>query len=154
MAALSSITVDEYTPGDAVVTREGFGNALRKLGEKNPHIVVLDGDVKDSTYTKLFAERIPERFFQCYIAEQNMVGTALGLAVNGKIPFAASFVCFLSRAADFVRMAGHTRPPHLVICGSHAGVSIGEDGPSQMGLEDWHCFAPCSAARCSIPAMP
>jgi transketolase len=139
-STLTGITVDEYTIGDAVATRQGFGNALRKLGEKNPHIVVLDGDVKNSTYTKLFAERIPERFFQCYIAEQNMVGTALGLAVNGKIPFAASFACFLTRAADFVRMAGHTRPAHLVICGSHAGISIGEDGPSQMGLEDLAMF--------------
>ena len=103
-------------------------------------IVVLDGDVGNSTYTKLFAGRIPERFFQGYIAEQNMVGAALGLAVSGKIPFAASFACFLTRAADFLRMAGHSRPPHLVICGSHAGVSIGEDGPSQMGLEDLALF--------------
>ena len=139
-ATLTGITVDDYTPGEMVATRQGFGNALRKLGENNPGIVVLDGDVGNSTYTKLFAERIPERFFQGYIAEQNMVGTALGLAVNGKIPFAASFACFLTRAADFLRMAGHSRPPHLVICGSHAGVSIGEDGPSQMGLEDLALF--------------
>jgi len=139
-AALTGITVDDYTPGEMVATRQGFGNALRKLGENNPGIVVLDGDVGNSTYTKLFAERTPERFFQGYIAEQNMVGTALGLAVNGKIPFAASFACFLTRAADFLRMAGHSRPPHLVICGSHAGVSIGEDGPSQMGLEDLALF--------------
>jgi transketolase len=139
-ATLTGITADEYTLGEAVATRQGFGNALRKLGENNPHLVVLDGDVKNSTYTKLFAERCPERFFQGYIAEQNMVGTALGLAVNGKVPFVATFACFLTRAADFVRMAGHTRPPHLVICGSHAGVSIGEDGPSQMGLEDLALF--------------
>jgi transketolase len=138
--AASPITVDEYTRGDAVATREGFGNALRKLGAKQPDIVVLDGDVKNSTYTKLFADQIPERFFEGYIAEQNMIGTALGLAVTGKIPFAATFACFLTRASDFVRMASHTRPPHLVICGSHAGVSIGEDGPSQMGLEDLALF--------------
>jgi transketolase len=72
--------------------------------------------------------------------------------VNGKIPFAASFACFLTRDADFLRMAGHSRPPHLVICGSHAGVSIGEDGPSQMASRIWRCFAPCSTVRCSIPA--
>ncbi|MGB7932299.1 MAG: transketolase, partial [Gammaproteobacteria bacterium] len=139
-ATLSGITVDEYTPGEMVATRQGFGNALRKLGENNPGIVVLDGDVGNSTYTGLFAERYPKRFFQGYIAEQNMVGAALGLAVNGKIPFAATFACFLTRAADFLRMAGHSRPPHMVICGSHAGVSIGEDGPSQMGLEDLALF--------------
>ncbi len=140
VAKLAGITVDEYTPGESVATRAAFGNALRKLGENNPQIVALDGDVMNSTYTKLFAEHFPERFFQGYIAEQNMVGTALGLAVNGKLPFAASFACFLTRAADFLRMAGHTRPPHLVICGSHAGVSIGEDGPSQMGIEDLALF--------------
>ncbi|MGD2055595.1 MAG: transketolase, partial [Gammaproteobacteria bacterium] len=139
-ATLAGISVEEYTPGETVATRKAFGNALRKLGENNPQVVVLDGDVGNSTYTRLFAERCPERFFQGYIAEQNMVGAALGLAANGKIPFAASFACFLTRAADFVRMAGHTRPPHLVICGSHAGVSIGEDGPSQMGLEDLALF--------------
>ena len=140
VAKLVGINVDEYTIGEAVATRAAYGNALRKLGENNPQIVALDGDVMNSTYTKLFAERIPVRFFQGYIAEQNMVGTALGLAVNGKLPFVASFACFLTRAADFVRMAGHTRPPHLVICGSHAGVSIGEDGPSQMGIEDLALF--------------
>jgi transketolase len=139
-ATLAGISVDDYTPGEMVATRQGFGNALRKLGENNPGIVVLDGDVGNSTYTNYFAERSPERFFQGYIAEQNMVGAALGLAVSGKIPFAASFACFLTRAADFLRMAGHSRPPHLVICGSHAGVSIGEDGPSQMGLEDLALF--------------
>jgi transketolase len=137
---LAGINVDEYTLGDKVATRKGFGNALRKLGENNAHIVVLDGDVGNSTFTKLFAEQIPERFFQCYIAEQNMVGAAIGLAVTGKLPYVATFACFLTRAADFIRMAGHSRPPHLVICGSHAGISIGEDGPSQMGLEDLALF--------------
>jgi transketolase len=139
-AMLTGISVDEYAPGDKIATRKGFGNALRKLGEHNPDIVVLDADVGNSTYTALFAEHCPERFFQCYIAEQNMVGAALGLAVNGKLPFVGTFACFLTRAADFIRMAGHSRPRHLVICGSHAGISIGEDGPSQMGLEDLALF--------------
>jgi transketolase len=136
----ATLHVDEYHPGDAVATRTAFGNALRKLADLDPRVVVLDGDVMNSTHTEDFAKAAPERFFQGYIAEQNMVGTALGLAVNGKLPVAATFACFLSRAADFVRMAGHTRPPHLVLCGSHAGVSIGEDGPSQMGLEDLALF--------------
>jgi len=129
-----------YQAGEKVATRKGFGNALKKLGGLMPQLVVLDGDVSNSTYTEFFAKSYPKRFFQSYIAEQNLVGTALGLAVSGKIPVAASFACFLSRAYDFIRMAGHSRPPHLVFCGSHAGVSIGEDGPSQMGLEDLAMF--------------
>ncbi|MGH8718521.1 MAG: transketolase [Burkholderiales bacterium] len=134
------IALEEYKAGDQVATRTAFGAALRKLGELCHDIVVLDGDVKNSTGTDEFAEAIPERFFQSYIAEQNMVGTALGLAVSGKIPIAASFACFLTRAADFIRMAGHSHPPQLIFCGSHSGVSIGEDGPSQMGLEDLALF--------------
>ena len=98
--------------------------------------MALDGDVKDSTRAQQFAEAFPERFFEGYIAEQNMAGTALGLAACGKIPFVATFACFLSRAYDFIRMAGHSPPQHLIFCGSHAGVSVGEDGPSQMGLAD------------------
>lgn len=129
-----------YEPGEKVATRKGFGDALKKLGGFMPGLVVLDGDVNNSTYTEYFARTYPKRFFQGYIAEQNMTGTALGLAVSGKIPVAATFACFLSRAYDFIRMAGHSRPPHLVFCGSHAGVSVGEDGPSQMGLEDLAMF--------------
>lgn len=130
----------QYKPGDAVATRDAFGNALQKLGKAMPELVVLDGDVKDSTRTQGFERAIPERFFQCYIAEQNMVGTALGLAVSGKLPCVATFACFLTRAYDFIRMAGYSQPRHLVFFGSHAGVSIGQDGPSQMGLEDIAMF--------------
>ena len=129
-----------YEPGEAVATRTAFGSALKKLGNINPDVVVLDGDVKNSTRTQEFAEAFPERFFESFIAEQNMLGTALGLAASGKIPYAATFACFLSRAYDFIRMAGHSHPQHLIYCGSHAGVSIGEDGPSQMGLEDIAMF--------------
>src|SRR5262249_34681275 len=121
-------------------TREAFGDALKKLGAVAPDVVALDGDVKNSTGTEAFAQAFPERFFESYIAEQNMAGTALGLASCGKIPYVVTFACFLSRAYDFIRMAGHSRPQHLVFCGSHAGVSIGEDGPSQMGLEDLAMF--------------
>jgi len=130
----------EYKKGDTVATRTAYGDALKKLGERIPEIVALDCDVKNSTYSEYFAEKFPSRFFEGYIAEQNMVGTALGLAVSGKIPYASTFACFLSRAYDFIRMAGHSRPPHMIICGSHAGISIGEDGPSQMGLEDLAMF--------------
>lgn len=137
--AFHPIAVD-YRPGDAVATRLAFGQALQALGDVLPELVVLDGDVKNSTYTELFKESFPERFFEGNIAEQNMVGTALGLGVSGRIPVAATFSAFMSRAYDFFRMASHTRPPHLVLCGSHAGVSIGEDGPSQMGLEDLAMF--------------
>jgi transketolase len=97
--------------------------------------VVLDGEVGNSTYTEDFEKVAPERFFQLYIAEQNMIGAAIGLQVVGKTPFAATFGAFLTRAYDFVRMAAVSRA-NLRLCGSHAGVSIGEDGPSQMALED------------------
>ncbi|MBA2483302.1 MAG: transketolase [Nitrosomonas sp.] len=129
-----------YELGQKEATRAAFGRALKKLGEINPYIVVLDGDVKNSTHTDEFAQVFPERFFESFIAEQNMAGMALGLAKSGKIPFVATFACFLTRAFDFIRMAAHSRPEHLVFCGSHAGVSIGEDGPSQMGLEDIAMF--------------
>ncbi len=129
-----------YKAGDTVATREGYGSALKKLGGLIPDLVALDGDVSESTRAKLFADTYPERFFECCIAEQNMVGVGLGLAASGKLPFVSTFACFLSRAADFIRMASHSRPPQLVFCGSHAGVSIGEDGPSQMGLEDIAMF--------------
>jgi transketolase len=135
----SRIEVD-YPPGAEVATREAYGHALQKLGALNPAVVALDGDVKNSTRSEFFAESYPERFFECHIAEQNMVGAALGLAACGKIPFVSTFACFLARGYDFIRMAGHSRPRHLVFCGSHAGVSIGEDGPSQMGLEDLAMF--------------
>jgi transketolase len=110
-----------YRRGEAVATRQAFGRALEKLGECSAYIIALDGDVKNSTGVEAFARRFPERFFEGYIAEQNMIGVALGLAVSGKTPFAATFACFLSRAYDFIRMAQYSRPPHLVVCGSHAG---------------------------------
>jgi transketolase len=122
--------------GTEVATREGFGHALRKLGDQVPRLVAIDGDVNNSTYTKFFADAFPERFFQGFIAEQNMVGVAAGLASSGFIPCVSTFAAFLSRAYDFIRMAGHSRLRHLVLNGSHAGIAIGEDGPSQMGLED------------------
>ncbi|MDA8384058.1 MAG: transketolase [Betaproteobacteria bacterium] len=129
-----------YALGQPVATRDAFGHALKKLGALHPDIVALDGDVQDSTRTKAFAKAYPSRFFEGYIAEQNMAGTGLGLAAGRKVPVVATFACFLSRAYDFIRMAGHSEPRHLVFCGSHAGISIGQDGPSQMGLEDLAMF--------------
>ncbi len=124
-----------YTLGQMVATREAYGDALVALGRSSPFIYALDGDVKNSTFAEKFAQAFPERFVECFIAEQNMVGAAVGLAETGKIPFTSSFACFLTRAFDFIRMAGIGRA-NIKLCGSHAGVSIGEDGPSQMGLED------------------
>lgn len=144
--------VPDYRLDEAVATRQAFGRALEKLGEADIEIVALDGDVKNSTGTESFAKRFPERFFESYIAEQNMIGVALGLAASGKVPYAATFACFLSRAYDFIRMAQYSRPPHLVVCGSHCGVSIGEDGPSQMGLEDLAMFRALIASTVLYPS--
>jgi transketolase len=129
-----------YQAGQDVATREAYGAALVKLGKVSPDVVVLDAEVKNSTFAEKFKDAFPDRFVECYIAEQNMAGAALGLATEGKIPFASTFACFLSRAFDQIRMAGYSRPRHLVFAGSHVGVSIGEDGPSQMGLEDLAMF--------------
>lgn len=124
-----------YKPGESVATREAFGTALAALGEANPLVVALDADVKNSTFTDKFGKQFPDRFFENFIAEQNMVGASAGLAACGKIPFAATFACFLTRAYDFIRMAAISQN-NIKLMGSHVGVSIGEDGPSQMGLED------------------
>jgi len=124
-----------YKPTDSVATREAFGTALVALGDANPLVVGLDADVKNSTFTDKFGKQFPHRFFEHFIAEQTMVGAAVGLAACGKIPFAATFACFLTRAYDFIRMAAISHA-NIKLMGSHVGVSIGEDGPSQMGLED------------------
>src|SRR4029079_395052 len=109
--------------------------ALAKLGQADPRVVALDADVKNSTFSDRFEKVLPDRFYQNFIAEQVMVGAAMGLAARGAIPFPSTFACFLSRAADFIRMAAISQVG-IKMAGSHAGVSIGEDGPSQMALED------------------
>jgi transketolase len=109
------------------------------LGGVDPRVVALDADVKNSTFSERFEKVYPERFYQMFIAEQAMIGVAMGLASRGAIPFPSTFACFLERAADFVRMAGISNLG-LKLAGSHAGVSIGEDGPSQMALEDLAMF--------------
>lgn len=124
-----------YKPGDTAATREAFGVALEALGAVNPLVVGLDADVKNSTYTEKFGKKFPNRFFENFIAEQNMLGAAAGLAACGKIPFVATFAAFFTRAYDFIRMAAISQS-NIKLVGTHVGVSIGEDGPSQMGLED------------------
>ena len=124
-----------YKAGDSVATREAFGNALVRIGEADLRVVAMDGDTKNSTYSDKFCKKFPDRFTECFIAEQNMVGVATGFAARGKVPFASTFACFLTRAFDQIRVAGISMA-NLKLVGSHVGVSIGEDGPSQMGLED------------------
>jgi transketolase len=118
-----------------VATREAFGAAITRLGANDDRIVALDADVGNSTFSEKFEQQHPKRFFEAYIAEQLMIGAAMGLAARGAIPFPSTFAAFLNRASDFIRMAaiGHN---NVKMAGSHAGVSIGEDGPSQMALED------------------
>src|SRR4029077_12731622 len=115
-----------YTLGDLVATREAYGTALAKLAEADPRVVALDADVKNSTFSDRFEKVAPERFYQNFIAEQVMVGAAMGLAARGAIPFPSTFACFLSRAADFDRMSAISGVG-VKMAGSHAGVSIGED---------------------------
>jgi transketolase len=124
-----------FQVGEKVATRTAFGKALAAVGGSDASVVVLDGEVADSTRTEFFAEVHPERFFECYIAEQQMIATAVAMHVRGWRPFAATFAAFLTRAYDFIRMAAIGRA-NLRLSGSHAGVEIGQDGPSQMGLED------------------
>src|SRR5687767_7083237 len=131
----STLTLPSYEPGTSEATRTAFGDALVALGKARGGVVAIDGEVGNSTYSELFAKEVPDRFVQAYIAEQQMVALAIGMQVRGWKPFAATFAAFLSRAYDFVRMAAVSRA-NFAVAGSHAGVSIGEDGPSQMGLED------------------
>src|SRR5439155_27041593 len=116
-----------------VGTRTAYGEALAALGTARADVVVLDGEVSNSTYAEDFKKAAPERFFEMYIAEQQMVAAAVGMQVVGFVPFASTFAAFLTRAYDFIRMAAISRA-NVRLCGSHPGVSIGEDGPSEMAL--------------------
>ena len=138
--ALHSVRADHlelprYDRGDDVPTRDAFGQALAALGSARGDVVALDGEVGDSTRTEFFAKEHPDRYFECYIAEQQLVGAAVGLAARGWVPYASTFAAFFTRAYDFIRMAA-VSGAGINLVGSHAGVSIGQDGPSQMGLED------------------
>jgi transketolase len=121
--------------GDMIATREAFGTALLRIGEVDERIVAVDGDTKNSTYSDKFFKKFPKRSTECYIAEQNMVGVATGYSTRGKVPFASTFACFFARAYDQIRMAAISMA-NVKLVGSHVGVSIGEDGTSQMALED------------------
>ncbi|EHR53275.1 transketolase [Saccharomonospora marina XMU15] len=134
-----SLELPVYSTGEQVATRTAFGEAITALGKVRSDIVVLDGEVGDSTRSQFFEREHPQRFFQFYIAEQQLVAAAVAMQVRGWVPYAATFAAFLSRAYDFVRMAA-VSGADLCLVGSHAGVSIGQDGPSQMGLEDLAMF--------------
>ncbi|MYS22668.1 transketolase [Streptomyces sp. DvalAA-14] len=152
-----------YDLGDSVATRTAFGEALTVTGTRREDVVVLDGEVGDSSKAELFAKEHPERYIECYIAEQQLIGTAVGVGVCGWTPYAGTFAAFLTRAYDFLRMAAISRSD-LNVFGSHAGVGIGEDGPSQMALEDLAMMRaihgstvlyPCDANQTArlVPAM-
>jgi transketolase len=134
-ADYSKMPAPAYKLGDLVATREAWGTGLAALGAVDPRVVALDADVKNSTFSDRFEKAHPGRFYEFFIAEQAMVGAAMGLASRGAIPFPSTFACFLTRASDFIRMAGISAL-NVKLAGSHAGISIGEDGPSQMALED------------------
>ena len=134
-AKRSPLAPPAYARGDSVATREAFGAAIARLGAADERIIALDADVGNSTFSEKFEHEHPKRFYECFIAEQVMIGAAMGLAARGAIPFPSTFAAFLSRAADFIRMAAISNV-NIKMAGSHAGVSIGEDGPSQMALED------------------
>ena len=134
-AAKKPVELPKYALGSTEATRRAYGDALKALGAANPDVLVVDGEVSNSTYADGFGKAYPDRFFEQYIAEQQLVAAAIGMSVRHKIPFASTFAAFFSRAYDFIRMAAISRA-NIRLCGSHAGVSIGEDGPSQMALED------------------
>ena len=156
-------TIGNFDVGKEYATREVFGDVLAKLGDANNEIYALDGDVMNSTFTQTFKKAHEDRFVECYIAEQNMVSVAAGLSRMGKTPFVATFAAFLTRSADQIRMA-RVSEANIKFVGSHVGVSIGEDGPSQMGLEDISLFGtlpgtvvlqPCDAVSTAklVPEM-
>lgn len=130
-----ALKLPAYERGAAVATRRAYGDALAALGDARADVVALDGEVSNSTCAEVFAKAHPDRFFEMFISEQQMIAAAVGMSACGYVPFASTFAAFMSRAYDFIRMAAISRAK-IRLCGSHAGVSIGEDGPSQMGLED------------------
>lgn len=139
-----------YEPGDKVATRVAYGNGLARIYPAFPDIVSLDAEVSNSTMAETFKKKYPERFMEMFVAEQNMVGAALGLSRRGKIPFVSTFAAFMSRAYDQIRMCQYS-DANIKFVGSHAGVSIGEDGPSQMGLEDLAFFRTISDCQVLYP---
>jgi transketolase len=134
-----TVELPTYELGEEVATRKAYGDALKALGDGRGDVVALDGEVSNSTFAEIFAKAHPERYFEMYIAEQQLVAAAVGIQVRDWKPFASTFAAFFTRAYDFIRMAAISRA-NIKLSGSHAGVSIGEDGPSQMALEDLAAF--------------
>jgi transketolase len=140
-----------FEVGEEVATRKAYGEALKTLGDARGDVIALDGEVSNSTYSEIFRDAHPDRYVELYIAEQQLVATAVALQRRGWKPFGSTFAAFLTRAYDFVRMAAVSRA-ELKLCGSHAGVSIGEDGPSQMGLEDLAAFRAVHSSTVLYPS--
>ena len=140
-----------YKVGQSVATREAYGVGLKNLAAVNPRVYAIDGDVENSTFAETLQKAFPDRLIEGYIAEQNMVSLGVGMAAQGLVPFVATFACFLSRAYDQVRMAAISRSS-IKLCGSHCGISIGEDGPSQMALEDLAMFRAIPGATVFYPS--
>jgi len=148
-----ALELPSWQHGEEVATRRAYGEALAALGAARGDVVALDGEVSNSTYAEIFAEAHPDRYFEMYIAEQQMLAAAVGLQVRNWVPFASTFAAFLSRAYDFIRMAAISRA-NIRLCGSHAGVSIGEDGPSQMALEDLAMMRAVHGSTVLYPSDP
>lgn len=141
----------QYRLGEGVAPRVAIGRGLVRLAKAIPRMIVIDGEVKNSTETEIFAKKFPGRFIEGYIAEQNIVGMAIGLAARGKLPVSATFAAFWTRAFDQLRMASYAGT-HQVVIGTHAGVHIGQDGVSQMGLQDIALFASLERSAILYPA--
>ncbi len=151
LAAPASYPAISYNLGDKIATREAYGAALVRVGGANPAVVAMDGDTKNSTYSEKFFKQFPDRFTECFIAEQNLVAVAIGFGTRGHVPFASTFATFFTRAADQIRVAGISSA-NLKLVGSHVGISIGEDGPSQMALEDIALFRSVQGSSVLYPA--
>jgi transketolase len=135
----AEVRLPSWSPGELVATRRAYGEALRAVGAAESRVVAMDGEVGNSTYSELFRDAFPERYFEMFVAEQQMVAAAIGLQARRRIPFASTFAAFWTRAHDFIRMAAISRAD-IRLVGSHTGVTVGEDGPSQMALEDIAMF--------------
>jgi transketolase len=149
----AALELPRYELGGKEATRKAYGEALTALGRARGDVVALDGEVSNSTFSEIFRDAIPERYFEMYIAEQQMAAAAVGMQVRGWKPFASSFAAFWTRAYDFIRMAAVSRA-NIRVTGSHAGVSIGEDGPSQMALEDLAAFRAVWSSTVLYPSDP
>jgi transketolase len=153
LAQPEPLQLPRFEVGTKYATRQAYGDALKAVGAARPDVVVLDAEVSNSTFSEIFKKAYPDRFFEMFIAEQQMVASAVGMSVREYIPFASTFAAFLSRAYDFIRMAAISRA-NIRLCGSHAGVSIGEDGPSQMALEDLAMMRAIHGSTVLYPSDP